>query len=78
MRVELDELRTIRIFAVGHRREVYEDLKSRNFGRREDDGDSENKLEDCFAGFGSRPNFPPAVLDLSCLGKAFTIMPACR
>ena len=47
----------------------------RNFGRQEDEGDRKDKLEKIvLPDLDPDPNFPSAVLDLSRLGKSFTIM----
>jgi len=47
----------------------------RNFGRQEDDEDRKDKLAKIvLPDSDPDPNFPSAVLDLSCLGKSFTIM----
>ena len=48
---------------------------SRNFGRQEDDGDRKDKLAKIvLPDSDPDPNFRSAVLDLSRLGKSFTIM----
>ena len=47
---------------------------SRNFGRQVDDGDRKDKLAKIvLPDSDPDPNFPSAVLDLSRLGKSFTI-----